>query len=65
MFRFIKEKTDKVNWEKGTEKGTEKGKAMERNLSMMKVKKHWMQLMTKVNMVYIQFFDCMFYDFRL
>ena len=61
MFRFIKEKTDQVNWEKGTEKG----KAMERNLNMMKVKKNWMQLMTKVNMVYIQFFDPMFYDFRL
>lgn len=61
MFRFIKEKMDQVNWEKGTEKG----KAMERNLSMMKVKKNWMQLMTKVNMVYIQFFDPMFYDFRL
>ena len=61
MFRLIKEKTGQVNWGKGTEKE----KAMERNLNMMKVKKHWMQLMTKVKMVSTQFFDSMFYDFRL
>ena len=61
MFRLIKEKTGQVNWGKGTEKE----KAMERNLNMMKVKKHWMQLMTKVKMVSTQFLDSMFYDFRL
>ena len=47
--RFVRVKKCQVNWGKGTEKE----KAMERNLNQMKVKKDWMQLMTKIKMVSI------------
>lgn len=52
MFRFIKEKTGQVNWGKGT-----KRKSYEKEFDDGDVvKKHRMQLMTKVKMVLIQFF---------